>query len=287
MPTTEELKAIVRDKYAEIAHQDPADNAASCCGAGPVSNKVYHIMMDDYTGTGGYAPEADLGLGCGLPVEHALLKRGQTVLDLGAGAGNDCFVARHEVGPTGKVIGVDFTPAMLKKARANADALGYNNVEFRAGDIDDLPVGDGSVDVVISNCVLNLVPDKPRVFAEMFRVLKPGAHFSVSDVVLVGELPDELRSAAELYAGCVAGAIQRDDYLTQLAAAGFEAVTVQRSKPILLPDDVLERYLSADQIAAFAARETGIFSITVFGQKPSDAPGAAPVEPCCSGSSCC
>lgn len=290
MPTAEELKAIVREQYGTIAHQSPADNAASCCGAGPVSNKVYSIMMDDYTGTAGYAPEADLGLGCGLPVEHALLKPGMTVLDLGSGAGNDCFVARHEVGAEGKVIGVDFTPAMLAKARANAEARGYNNVEFRAGDIDDLPVTSGSVDAVISNCVLNLVPNKERVFAEMFRVLKPGGHFSVSDIVLVGELPDALRNAAELYAGCVSGAIQRGAYLAGLEAAGFESVTVQKTKPILLPDDVLERYLDAEGIAAFAARQTGIFSVTVFGQKPAGAQREAvaqEVQGCGPGSSCC
>jgi arsenite methyltransferase len=290
MPTAEELKAIVREQYGTIAHQSPADSAASCCGAGPVSNKVYSIMMDDYTGTAGYAPEADLGLGCGLPVEHALLKPGMTVLDLGSGAGNDCFVARHEVGAEGKVIGVDFTPAMLAKARANAEARGYNNVEFRAGDIDDLPVTSGSVDAVISNCVLNLVPNKERVFAEMFRVLKPGGHFSVSDIVLVGELPDALRNAAELYAGCVSGAIQRGAYLAGLEAAGFESVTVQKTKPILLPDDVLERYLDAEGIAAFAARQTGIFSVTVFGQKPAGAQREAvaqEVQGCGPGSSCC
>lgn len=280
MPTPEELKDLVRTKYAEIACQPASDNAASCCGSGPVSNKVYNIMMDDYTGMDGYNEDADLGLGCGLPTAFAGIERGHTVVDLGSGAGNDCFVARAETGPTGKVIGVDFTPAMISKARENADRQGYNNVEFRLGDLDAMPMADGVADVVVSNCVLNLVPNKPAVFAEMFRVLKPGGHFSVSDIVLVGELPEALRDEAELYAGCVSGAIQRMDYLAELTAAGFEGVQVQKEKPILLPDDILEKYLSADQIADFAQRATGIFSITVFGRKP----GAAECTP---GGGCC
>lgn len=280
MPTPEELKDLVRTKYAEIACQPTSDNAASCCGSGPVSNKVYNIMMDDYTGMHGYNADADLGLGCGLPTAFAGIEPGHTVVDLGSGAGNDCFVARAETGPTGKVIGVDFTPAMIAKARENADRLGYTNVEFRLGDLESMPVADGVADVVVSNCVLNLVPDKPAVFAEMFRVLKAGGHFSVSDIVLVGKLPEALRGEAELYAGCVSGAIQRTDYLASLADAGFEGLTVQKEKPILLPDDILEKYLSADQIADFARRATGIFSITVFGRKPGAA-GCAPGSGCC------
>lgn len=291
-PTADELKEIVRTKYAEIAEQSRETNAASCCGAGRVSNKVYNIMMDDYSAVKGYAAEADLGLGCGLPTQFAAIRPGDTVIDLGSGAGNDCFVARHETGPEGKVIGIDFTPAMIAKARKNADRQGYNNVEFREGDIDNMPVADDVADVVVSNCVLNLVPDKPAVFAEMFRVLKPGGHFSVSDIVLVGELPAELRNAAELYAGCVAGAIQKADYLAALADAGFETLTIQKEKPIVLPDDVLLAYLSEDQIQDFATRTTGIFSITVFGRKPGSKTGAAPtptipVSACGPGSTCC
>lgn len=295
-PTAEDLKEIVRSKYAEIAEQSREANAASCCGAGPVSNKVYNIMMDDYSAVKGYAADADLGLGCGLPTQFAAIRPGDTVIDLGSGAGNDCFVARHETGPEGKVIGIDFTPTMIARARENADRLGYNNVEFRQGDIDNMPVADDVADVVVSNCVLNLVPDKPAVFAEMFRVLKPGGHFCVSDIVLSGELPAELRNEAELYAGCVAGAIQKPDYLAALAVAGFETLTIQKEKPIMLPDDVLERYLSADQIQDFASRTTGIFSITVFGRKPGDGKsGTAPTAPtptipvsaCGPGSTCC
>jgi SAM-dependent methyltransferase len=291
-PTADELKEIVRTKYAEIASQPREVNAASCCGAGPVSNKVYNIMMDDYSAIKGYAADADLGLGCGLPTQFAAIRPGDTVIDLGSGAGNDCFVARHETGPEGKVIGIDFTPAMIAKARENADRLGYNNVEFREGDIDNMPVAEGVADVVVSNCVLNLVPNKPAVFAEMFRVLKPGGHFSVSDIVLVGELPTELRNAAELYAGCVAGAIQKADYLAALADAGFETLTIQKEKPIVLPDDVLQAYLTPDQIQDFTTRTTGIFSITVFGRKPGSESSTAPtptipVSACGPGSTCC
>ena len=272
MNTEQELKDIVRDKYDKIAHQDKAVNAASCCGATTPSNKIYNIMMDDYTGLEGYTEDADLGLGCGLPTAFAQIKPGDTVIDLGSGAGNDCFVARHETGPTGKVIGIDFTPSMIAKARANADKLGYNNVEFREGDIDNMPVGDNTADVVVSNCVLNLVPNKPKVIAEMHRVLKPGGHFSVSDIVLEGELPEALRHDAEMYAGCVAGAIQKSDYLNYIKEAGFENITVQKSKPIVIPDDLLEKYLNTKEMADFKSGTTGIFSITVYGEKSPPAP---------------
>ncbi|MCB0818266.1 MAG: arsenite methyltransferase, partial [Flavobacteriales bacterium] len=182
------LKDNVRRQYAAIARQDKATNASSCCGAGGCSTEVYNIMTDDYTGLAGYAPDADLGLGCGLPTQFAGIRPGDTVLDLGSGAGNDCFVARHETGADGRVIGVDFTPEMVAKARENAGRLGFQNVEFRQGDIEELPVSDGMIDVVVSNCVLNLVPDKRKAFSEVMRVLRPGGHFSISDVVLVGEL---------------------------------------------------------------------------------------------------
>jgi len=267
MKTDQELKNIVRERYGKIAHQEKAVNAASCCGATTPSNKIYNIMMDDYTGLEGYAEDADLGLGCGLPTAFAQIKPGDTVIDLGSGAGNDCFVARHETGPTGKVIGIDFTPSMIAKARANADKLGYNNVEFREGDIDEMPVGDAIADVVVSNCVLNLVPNKQKVITEMHRVLKPGGHFSVSDIVLEGELPEALRHDAEMYAGCVAGAIQKTDYLNYIKEAGFKNITVQKSKPIIIPDDLLEKYLSAEKMADLKAGNTGIFSITVYGEK--------------------
>jgi arsenite methyltransferase len=268
MKDTAEIKHMVRSKYAEIALQSKEQNAASCCGAGPVSNKVYQIMMDDYAQMEGYVSEADLGLGCGLPTQFAKIKKGDTVIDLGSGAGNDCFVARHETGPEGKVIGIDFTPEMIKKARNNAEKMNFNNVEFRQGDIENMPVSDQSADVVVSNCVLNLVPNKKAVIQEIFRVLKPGGHFSISDIVLVGNLPEALKNQAELYAGCVSGAIQMNEYLDLITQVGFQNSMVQKKKTILIPDDILRAYLNEKEISDFAARNIGIFSITVYAEKP-------------------
>jgi SAM-dependent methyltransferase len=209
METAENLKELVRQKYSEIALQDKEDNQASCCGASGCSTEIYNIMSDDYSELKGYNQDADLGLGCGLPTQFAKIKQGDTIIDLGSGAGNDCFIARSETGEKGKVIGIDFTPAMLEKARANAQKLGYNNVEFRQGDIEFMPVTSNTADVIVSNCVLNLVPNKDGVLKEMFRVLKPGGHYSISDVVLIGELPGALKTDAEMYAGCISGAIQK------------------------------------------------------------------------------
>lgn len=294
MKTSEELKNIVREKYSQIAHQEKDVNAASCCGATTTSGEVYNIMMDSYEEVKGYNPEADLGLGCGLPTAFALIKEGDTVIDLGSGAGNDCFVARHETGKKGKVIGIDFTEAMIKKARENAEKLGFNNVEFRYGDIEDMPVSSEVADVVVSNCVLNLVPDKPRVISEIYRVLKPGGHFSISDIVLVGELPEALQKDAEMYAGCVAGAIQKDTYLDYIKEAGFENVIVQKEKTIAVPDDILVKYLSKSEMEAFNAGKTGIFSITVFAEKQgAEKPKVKTVSiaeqtsGCAPGSGCC
>lgn len=263
----EELKETVRKKYAEISEQGKDYNARSCCGAGGESTKVYNIMTDDYSDLEGYNADADLGLGCGLPTQFAQIKKGDYVIDLGSGAGNDCFVARHETGAEGKVLGIDFTESMIKKARENADKLGFHNVEFRFGDIEDMPVSDNVADVVVSNCVLNLVPNKPKVFAEIFRVLKPGGHFSISDIVLEGDLPNALREDAEMYAGCVAGAIQKENYLSYIKETGFENITIQKEKPIELPQDILSQYLNEEEIADFNAGGTGIYSITVFAQK--------------------
>ena len=263
----EELKNIVRDRYAKIAEQGKAENAASCCGATTPSNKVYNIMMDDYSETEGYIEDADLGLGCGLPTHFANINKGDTVIDLGSGAGNDCFVARHETGEKGKVIGVDFTPIMVEKARNNAEKLGYNNVEFREGDIDAMPVNDNTADVIVSNCVLNLVPNKQKVIGEIYRVLKPGGHFSISDIVLMGSLPDSLKEDAEMYAGCVAGAIQKTDYLQMIKDRGFQNITIQKEKPITIPVDILSKYLNSTEVKEFNNGNTGIFSITVYAEK--------------------
>ncbi len=281
MPTEEQLKEIVRKKYSEIALQDKETNMSSCCGAGGCSTEVYNIMSDDYTTIEGYNADADLGLGCGLPTQFARIKKGDVVVDLGSGAGNDCFIARHETGETGKVIGIDFTPAMVDKARTNAEARGFNNVEFRQGDIEQMPISANVADVIVSNCVLNLVPNKNGVFQEIYRVLKPGGHFSISDVVLIGALPEGLRKDAEMYAGCVAGAIQKQVYMELIDANGFENVTIQKEKAIVIPDDILKNYLSPDEINSFKTGDTGIFSITVFAQKPINQNNCTPGGGCC------
>ncbi len=295
--TAEELKETVRAKYRQISEQGTEYNARSCCGAGGESKKVYNIMTDDYSRLEGYSEEADLSLGCGLPTEFAHIKKGDTVIDLGSGAGNDCFVARHETGAEGKVLGIDFTEEMVTKARRNAEKLKLNNVEFRLGDIENMPVADAMADVVVSNCVLNLVPDKRRVFREIFRVLKPGGHFSISDIVLEGELPEALKEDAEMYAGCVAGASQKEDYLGFIKEAGFSEITIQKEKPIEIPDDILSQYLSEAEIADFNEGSVGIYSITVFAQKKGEKTedskpvitlvGSNDAAACTPGSGCC
>ncbi|MBS1538231.1 MAG: arsenite methyltransferase [Bacteroidetes bacterium] len=289
MNTAEEIKQLVREKYGEIAEQSKETNAASCCGVGGCSTVDYTIMSEDYSATDGYVADADLGLGCGIPTEFAQIEQGNVVLDLGAGAGNDAFVARALVGSKGKVIGVDMTEAMVEKARINNDTLGFNNVEFRLGEIEKLPVGAGIIDVVISNCVLNLVPDKRKAFAEIFRVMKPGGHFSVSDIILKGNLPEGIRSAAEMYAGCVSGAIELDEYLSIINEAGFVNVSVPKDRKITIPVDILSNYLSSDEIAEFNSSGNQIASVTVYGEKPSDGNNPMKVqtdEPCC-GDGCC
>ncbi|OZC03562.1 arsenite efflux transporter metallochaperone ArsD [Rubricoccus marinus] len=248
------LRQSVRDKYAAVARGE----ALSCCGPDNSCETEIEMIGDAYDGVDGYVSAADLRLGCGLPVEHAGLALGQRVLDLGAGAGLDAFVARRVVGDSGQVFGVDFTPGMVEKARQNAAALGYTNVRFECGDIEALPFPDAAVDVVISNCVLNLVPDKAQAFAETARVLRPGGHFCISDVVSRGELPASTRASAELYAGCVAGALDQDDYLALLADAGFDGVEVVTERPIALPTDLLP-----------GGAEASLFSITVRGTRPA------------------
>ncbi|MBN9385965.1 MAG: arsenite methyltransferase [Chitinophagaceae bacterium] len=270
MTTNENLKDLVRQKYDEIALQSKETNQTSCCGSGCCTTEVYNIMSDDYSTLEGYNPDADLGLGCGLPTQFANIKKGDIVIDLGSGAGNDCFIARAETGATGKVIGVDFTPAMISKARINAEKLGFNNVEFRQGDIEDMPLTSDQADVVVSNCVLNLVPNKHKVFSEIFRVLKPGGHFSISDIVLNGELPGKWKEVAELYAGCVSGAIQRQEYLSIIEDAGFVNIQIQKEKKIILPDDILGNYLSPEEVHAYKADDSRIESITVYAEKAAD-----------------
>ena len=281
MKTEAELKEIVKQKYAEIALQDKETNMSSCCGAGGCSTEIYNIMSDDYSTLDGYHADADLGLGCGLPTQFAAIKPGDVVIDLGSGAGNDCFIARHETGATGKVIGIDFTPAMIEKARANAEVRGFHNVEFRQGDIENIPVTANIADVVVSNCVLNLVPNKNNVIKDIFRVLKPGGHFSISDVVLVGALPEGLAKDAEMYAGCVSGAIQKTTYLELIEINGFEKIKIQKEKAIIIPEDILKNYLSPSEISSFLEGNTGIFSITVYAEKPMNSKVCVPGGGCC------
>jgi ubiquinone/menaquinone biosynthesis C-methylase UbiE len=264
MQTSKEIKQVVKAKYGEIASKQ--EKGCGCCGT---SNKIvdYTIFQDDYSKLDGYVKDADLGLGCGVPTEFAGIKKGDTVVDLGSGAGNDVFVSRSIVGDEGKVIGLDFTQEMIDKANANNSKVGFTNVEFKLGEIENMPLENNSANVVISNCVLNLVPDKGVAFKEIYRVLKPGAHFCVSDIVLKGELPAGLKKSAEMYAGCVAGALQQKDYLSAITSAGFENVEIKKTKVIELPDNVLKEFLSDSDIENFKSKSVGIFSITVVGYK--------------------
>ena len=267
MLTNNEIKEIVKEKYGEIA-----ENNSSCCAptscCGPTTKVIdYTIMKDDYTNLKGYVADADLGLGCGMPTELAGIEEGNTVVDLGSGAGNDVFVSRALVGETGRVIGIDFTQEMIDKANQNKNKVGFTNVEFKLGEIEDMPLEKDIADVVVSNCVLNLVPDKEKAFAEMYRIIKSGGHFCVSDIVLKGELPDELQKSAAMYAGCVSGAIQQEEYLGILEETGFKNVEVKKTKVIELPDDVLKNYLSEEEMNIFRQNKIGIFSITVIGYK--------------------
>jgi ubiquinone/menaquinone biosynthesis C-methylase UbiE len=264
MATDNELKNIVKEKYAEIA---TATMKTSCCGSSNKKVIAYSMINDDYSKLDGYVADADLNLGCGLPTEFAGIKEGDTVIDLGSGAGNDVFIARSIVGESGKVIGLDFTDEMLLKANKNNEKLGYKNVEFKLGEIENMPFENEIADVVVSNCVLNLVPDKYEAFAEIYRILKPGAHFCVSDIVIKGELNPELRKSAAMYAGCVSGALQYEEYLNTIAQSGFKNVEIKKTKRIDLPDDLLKNYLDDEGIKSYKENVKGILSITVVGYK--------------------
>lgn len=273
------MKQIVKETYGSIADQSKAQNETSCCGATGCSTVDEAIMAEDYEKLAGYVQDADLGLGCGLPTEYAQIKEGDTVVDLGSGAGNDAFVARAVTGAGGKVIGVDFTEKMIAKARANAEKLGLNNVEFRFGDIENIPITAGVADVVVSNCVMNLVPNKKKAFEETFRILKKGGHFSISDIVLVGALPKALQESAEMYAGCVSGAIQKDAYLSIIKEAGFSNIRLQKEKKIGLPNEILSGYLNENEMEDYKNGNLGIYSITVYAEKND--------EKSCCGPECC
>lgn len=267
----EELKAIVKEQYSKIAEQSKTVNETSCCGSTSSccgdTGGTFTIMADEYKNLKGYNPDADLGLGCGLPTEFARIKEGDTVVDLGSGAGNDCFIARAETGDKGKVVGIDMTPAMVEKAKANAAKLGYSNVEFHLAEIENMPLAENTADVVVSNCVLNLVPNKINAFREVYRIMKPGGHFSISDIVLTGELPAQFKAAATMYAGCVSGAVQKYEYLDIVSKAGFKNISVQKEKPIIIPDQILLDYMTADEAKEYIRKGFGIYSITVYAEK--------------------
>ncbi len=265
---SKDLKLIVQEKYGEIAQKSLIQEQSSCCGTSSCCGDLEFSMIgDEYTDVAGHHPDADLGLGCGLPTQFADIRLGDSVLDLGSGAGNDCFVARAIVGVNGKVTGLDFTEAMITKARLNNQKLGYENVEFVQGDIESMPFSDNEFDVIVSNCVLNLVPDKTKAFSEIMRVLKPDGHFCVSDVVIKGELPQALKDDAVMYAGCVAGALDINEYLRIIEEQGFKDLTMHKQKLISIPEEILASYLSAEEIISLNERESGIFSITVSAKK--------------------
>ena len=270
MNTTQssKLKQIVKEHYTEIAEQSERKAASTCCGPSCGCSSDVDVMVEDYSNVKGYVKEADLALGCGIPTEFAKINAGDTVVDLGSGAGNDCFVARSIVGDSGRVIGLDMTEKMIAKANANNAKLGFSNVKFVLGDIEAMPIESNTADVVVSNCVLNLVPDKRKAFAEMFRITKPGGHFTVSDIVLEGNLPERLKDVAVMYAGCVSGAIQKKEYLAQLEEAGFRTVSVVKSRNTFLPDGLLLQYVSPKELQEYREPGAGIFSITVYGDKP-------------------
>lgn len=280
----DEIKRAVRERYGSHATRGTsccgsaatASGGSSCCGGpAPTLRDISQSLGYDGAALQEIPAGADLGLGCGNPLALLEIKSGETVLDLGSGGGIDCFLAAKRVGPSGRVIGVDMTPEMLDRARRNAAEAGFDNVEFRLGEIEHLPVADATVDVIISNCVVNLVPDKAAVFADAFRVLKPGGRLSISDMVLLGEIPIALRDSVDAYVACLSGAILKDDYLALLAEAGFTDIEVTSENWLTNVDDVLtqeviEKYRKRDgstdeELRAAASR---FASICVRARKP-------------------
>ena len=270
MNNSEQLKSMVKEKYAEIAGKS---YKSSCCGESPKNSccsdkeDEFSVLTKDYNGMDGYFPDADLKLGCGVPTKFAGIQEGNTVADLGSGAGNDVFVARRIVGSEGQVIGIDMTEEMIEKANQNNAKLGYKNVEFRLGEIENLPLDDNSADVIISNCVLNLVPDKPKAFSEIHRSLKSGGHFCVSDIVLNGKMSDDLKQIAAIYTGCISGAVDKEEYLDIINKTGFENIEIKQNIETAIPDELLLQYVSDDKLKQIHNEVKGIYSITVVGYK--------------------
>lgn len=265
------IKEIVNQKYSLIARKSiTSSDRSSCCETlSCCSDMEYTVFSEKYDKLKGYNPEADLGLGCGIPTEFAGIKTGDHVLDLGSGAGNDCFVARSLTGETGRVTGLDFSDDMLARANENVQKLGFTNVGFVKGDIEQMPIPDNRFDVIVSNCVLNLVPDKSAAFSEMLRVLKPGGHFCVSDVVVEGEMTERLRINAEMYAGCVSGALRFDDYMETISGSGFKNILVHKKRKLEIPEDILNKVLDDKELTDYKNGVTGLYSVTVGARKPA------------------
>ena len=259
---SEEIKEVVKRTYTEALNND-----SGCCGPSCCTPEQDVAFNESYSNIEGYEQDADYALGCGIPTEFAKIKEGDTVLDLGSGAGNDVFVARSIVGEKGKVVGVDMTEAMIAKANENKQKLGFHNIEFLLGEIESLPLKDNSIDVAISNCVMNLVPDKNKAYNEVYRVLKPGGHFSISDIVLSGDLPQSIRDVAEMYAGCVSGALLKEDYIAAIKNAGFRNIAIVKERKLDLSDELLLQYVTPDALAEFRKMDGAIYSITVYAEK--------------------
>jgi arsenite methyltransferase len=259
------LKETVKEKYAEIIKQKLT------CGCDSEADIKFTDGSNDfsksYTMLDGYEKDADYNLGCGIPTAYLNVKEGDTLVDLGSGAGNDVFIARKLVGDSGKVIGIDMTQEMIDKARENNQKLAYENIEFLLGDIEDIPLKENTTDFVISNCVMNLVPNKQKAYAEVFRILKPGGEFSISDIVVAGELPEKLKESAEMYIGCVAGAIDKDLYLETIGKAGFKKLEIVESKQFILDENLVKEYLSLEEFELYKNAQVDIVSITVKGKK--------------------
>ncbi len=265
MENQEEIKRAVKDEYSRRVKKFNEKKNSSCSTCMP--EKDFTIVGDEYSKLEGYNPDADMGQGCGLPTQFAKIRKGDTVLDLGCGAGNDCFIARSVTGEKGRIIGLDMTEAMIEKANQNAAKMGYKNMEFILGEIENIPLPSNTADVVVSNCVLNLVPDKIKAFSEIHRVLKPGGHFSISDMVLVGSLPNELRESIKLYASCVSGAVSKDEYLNIIHEQGFQNVILQKEERVTIPEDQLPEFLSEKEITLLRGTDVKVLSINVYGEK--------------------
>jgi ubiquinone/menaquinone biosynthesis C-methylase UbiE len=258
---TTQIKETVKKAYTNVL----TERSSGCCG--PECCGTGESMADDYTKLEGYVADADYGLGCGIPTEFADMKKGDTVLDLGSGAGNDVFIASRAVGDNGRVIGLDMTEAMISKANANKEKLGFRNVEFRLGEIEEMPVDSDSIDVVLSNCVVNLVPDKERAYSEVYRVLKKGGHFAISDIVISGEFPGKVGQAAEMYAGCIGGALKKEEYLNFIEKAGFKNVEVLKEKSIEISDESMLKHITEKELEEYRKSGHRVLSITVRGVK--------------------